>query len=100
MLRFCVGKKDAVNDAEYVESMTEAVMGWPLPDSAVAVRRARERALESIADNPDVSLVEAILPGLVVALANLEARVAMIESSSETIAHTQVPQPEVNSRVT
>ena len=100
MLRFCVGKKDSVNDAEYVERMTEAAMGWPLPDSAVAVRRARERALESIADNPDVSLVEAILPGLVVALANLEARVAMIESSSESISRTQVPPPKGIARVT
>ncbi|MCQ4129018.1 hypothetical protein NOU13_31430 [Rhodococcus erythropolis] len=80
-----------MNDAEYVESMTEAVMGWPLPDSAVAVRRARGRALELIADNSDISLVEAILPGLVVALANLEARVAMIEASSETISHAEIP---------
>jgi hypothetical protein len=70
-----------VNETEYVESMTEAVMGWPLPDSAVAVREARERALELIAENSDISLVEAILPGLVVAVANLEARVAIIESS-------------------
>ena len=89
-----------MNDVEYVESMTEAVMEWPLPDSAVAVRRARERALESIADNPDVSLVEAILPGLVVALANLEARVAMIESSSESISGTRIKSPEVIARVT
>jgi hypothetical protein len=79
--RSYVGKKDAVNETEYVESMTEAVMGWPLPDSAVAVREARERALELIAENSDISLVEAILPGLVVAVANLEARVAIIESS-------------------
>lgn len=70
-----------MNDAEYVASMTEAVMGWPLPDSAVGVREARERALELIAENSDISLVEAILPGLVVAVANLEARVAIIESS-------------------
>ncbi|MCW0191941.1 MAG: hypothetical protein OJJ55_11625 [Rhodococcus sp.] len=78
----------AVNDAEYVESMTEAVMGWPLPDSAVAVRKARDRALELITENSDVSLVEAIIPGLVVALANLEARVAKIESLSKSIART------------
>lgn len=90
-----------MNDAEYVESMTEAVMGWPLPESAVAVRRVRGRALELIAENSDVSLVEAIIPGLVVALANLEARVAMLESSlPESLPRTLDTSSEVATRIT
>jgi len=70
-----------VNDAEYVASMTETMMAWPIPDTAIAARALRQRVLESIAENPDVSVVEAILPGLVVAFANLEAHVASMGST-------------------
>lgn len=69
-----------MSDAEYVAEMTETLMSWPIPESSVAVRKLRDRALQFIAENPDVSMVEALIPGMVVTLADLEARIAMTEA--------------------
>ncbi|MEI4741732.1 hypothetical protein [Rhodococcus erythropolis] len=69
-----------MSDAEYVAEMTETLMSWPIPESAVAVRKLRDRALQFIAENPDVSMVEALIPGMVVMLADLEARITNTEA--------------------
>lgn len=70
----------SVSDTEYVAEMTDTLMSWPIPESAVTVRKLRDRALQFIAENSDVSVVEALIPGMVVALADLEARIAIAEA--------------------
>ncbi|MBH5141029.1 hypothetical protein ACWGK5_30495 [Rhodococcus qingshengii] len=69
-----------MSDTEYVAEMTDTLMSWPIPESAVTVRKLRDRALQFIAENSDVSVVEALIPGMVVALADLEARIAIAEA--------------------
>lgn len=70
-----------MDEAAYVLEMTETMMEWPIPDAAQAVEDLRGHVIRAITENPDLSVVEAIIPGLVVVLGALEARIVALESA-------------------
>lgn len=71
-----------MSDADYLADVRAEIMAWPLPDTAVAVRKLRDRAIGHIVENPDTSVVEAFVPGMFVTLAHFEARLAALGANS------------------
>jgi len=71
-----------MDDDEYVTFMADTVSRWPIDASATSVDRLVERSMEMIRESTDVSLIEAIVPQLVITLGEMESRIVALETGN------------------